>query len=291
MARLIRYLPDAGTAPTDSSTQQKDGSDVQLCFLSLPLEIRLSIYEYAFELSTSQQLQVLVSEDTIATSEAGYLVLHCTKQPKHHLSLTIFQCSKQTYREALPALYLHFAFFPIADRDVITSFFGRMSAFARSSITKLQLRPRPQKIIRRTGPSATSSKTFRGPSWMSACDILSVLFINLKELLIHLHPMYGYELGKGEELGWIIRPLTRLHGVKKTLASIGHGSEKTLKLELVTTWDELVEKADHEAEDYAMAKNKIMEDTTSWSNPYWILKRNNTFRSEGLIYMLKRKIE
>ena len=63
---------------------------------------------------------------------------------------------------------------------------------------------------------------------MSACDILSVLFINLGELLIHLHPMYGYELGKGEEMAWIIRPLTCLHGVKKTLASIGHGSDNTM---------------------------------------------------------------
>ena len=251
---------------------------MQPCLLSLPQEIRLSIYEYVFELSTSQQLQVLVSDDVIASSDAGHLVLHCTKQPKHHLSLRIFQCSKQIYREALPALYRHFDFVPVADRDVLSLFFGRMSAFARSSITKLQLRPRPQKIIRCTGPRATISKTFRSPSWMLACDILSVLFINLKEVLIHLHPMYAYELGQGEEMGWIIRPLTSLRGVKKTLASVGQGSENTMVIELVTVWDKLVKKADQEAEDYATAKYLLMEGTTSWSNPYWILKRNNVFK-------------
>ena len=97
---------------------------------------------------------------------------------------------------------------------------------------------------------------------MSACEILSVLFINLK-LLLHLHPMDSHELGKRENMGWIIGPLTRLHGVKKTLASIRHGSENTMTTKLVTSWDELAKKADHEVEDYAMAKNQLTEDTTS----------------------------
>lgn len=110
---------------------------------------------------------------------------------------------------------------------------------------------------------------------MSASEILSVLSIYLKELLVHLHPMYGYELGKGVEMDWTIRPLTRVHGIKKTLACICCGSENTMTIELVMTEDELVKKADHEAEDYAVAKNQLMEDTTSWSYPYWISKKNN----------------
>ena len=82
--------------------------------------------------------------------------------------------------------------------------------------------------------------------------------------------MCGYELGQGEEMGRIIRALTRLHGGKKTLASTGHGLENTKTIELVTTWDELLKRADHKAEDYGVAKDQLVEDTTSWSNSYWI---------------------
>ena len=249
--------------------------------LSLPLEIRIQIYDNVFEYLTSAQFEISIDVDKYASSNAGQLVPQCSRQPKCHLSLAILRCNKQIYREALPAWYNRCVFFPLADEVVIATFFGRMSDFARSNIRKIHLRPRPQKIIRRVGPQATISELLRAPSWTSTCDTISILFVALEEVYIHLHPMYGVDLGRGNGLDWIIRPLSRLRGTKKTLASIGSGSQNTKTAELVGIWNELVEKANTEAEEYTACKNRIMEGRVNWSNPYWMMKRSKLQNTQG----------
>ena len=234
----------------------------------------MEIYEYVLGISASIQFEISINADNYASSDTGRLILQYSKRPESRLDLAILRSNKQIYREALPALYNCCVFFPLADEHVITMFFGKMSDFARSNIPRLYLRPRPQKIIRRVGPHAAISRVLRGPSWTSACDKISVLFVALEELFIHLHPMYGHDLGRGDEIDWIIRPLSRLGGVKKTLASVGNGSENTKTPDMVEKWNGLMEKADREAEEYAACRNRIMKDRESWPKVYWVMKRS-----------------
>lgn len=248
-------------------------------FLLLPREIRIEIYEYIFEISKAQPLEVLINIDTLASLSAPQLVLNWSKQPDHHPDLTIFRCSRQIYSEALPVFYQHCLFFPPADHDAIAMFFGRMTTFACSSIRRIVLRPRPQKTLHRRGPNSTTAKVVRGPSWISACEILSRLFVGLEEVFIQLHPLYGYELAKGIEMGWIIRPLSRLYGVKKTLVFVGSRSENGVTTELVERWDDLMKKADREAEEYLASRKQVVEARGRWTSPHWVVKRSKVLES------------
>ncbi|MCJ1242294.1 hypothetical protein MMC14_010302 [Varicellaria rhodocarpa] len=258
--------------------QRSKGASPPFHFLTLPTEIRMEIYEYIFGVPTFAQLEISINLDRYTSSDTGRLTLQCSKRPEFHLELAIFRTSKHVYREALPALYNRCIFFPVADENVIEMFFGNMSDFTRLNISKLYLRPRPQKNIRRIGPRATNSQVLRGPLWTLVCEKISILFVALEELFIHLHPMYGHDLWRGDEIDWIIRPLSRLWRVEKILASVGNGSENTKTPEMVDKWKELTKKADHEAEEYAACRNRIMETRESWPNPYWVMKRSKTLK-------------
>ncbi len=272
--RWISRMP-----PMKVSVHRCNEASTPANFLSLPFEIRLDIYEYVLGVFTSTQFEVSIDIDTYASSDTGQLILKCSKRPEFFSDLAILRSSKRIYREALPVLYGHCMFFPSADEHVIAMFFGKMSDLARSNIPRLYLRPRPQKIIRRAGPHATLSQVLRGPSWTTTCEKISVLFLALEELFIYLHPLYGYDLERGNEIDWIIRPLSRLWRTKKTLASVGNGSDNTMTYEMVELWDGLMEKADLEAEEYAACRNRIMENRENWANPYWVMKRSRLLES------------
>lgn len=94
--------------------------------------------------------------------------------------------------------------------------------------------------------------------------------------------MYGIDLGRGNGMDWIIRPLFRLRGAKKTLASIGSGSQNTKTAELVGIGNELVEKAATEAAEYMACKNRILEGRVDWSSSYWMMKRSELQNAQGI---------
>ena len=242
-------------------------------FLSLPGELRIDIYELILGVSTSQRLEVSINTDQYASSDTGRLVFQCSKQPDYRLDLAVFRVNKQIYRESLPILYKNCIFYPLADAPLLAVFFGPMSDFARSNILRLHLKPRPHKAVRLVGPRATLSEVMRGPSWSPACEKISVLFPDLEELLIHLHPIYGYGLGDGDQLDWIIRPLSRLQGIQKVLASVGNGSDDAKTPEMNRNWNNLVKKADSDAKEYMASRTRIMENKKGWPSPYWITKR------------------
>ena len=242
-------------------------------FYSLPTELRIEIYELVLGVSPTQRLEVSICTDQNASSDSGRSVLRCSKQPDFRRDLGFFRVSKQTYRESLPIPYNNCTFYPLADPTLLAAFFGPMSDFARSNIPRLHLKPRPQKVVRLVGPRATLSEVLRGPSWSPACEKIFVLFPDLEEVLIHLLPIYGYGLGDGDQLDWIIRPLCRLKGTKKLLASVGNGSDNVKTPEMDRKWNDLVEKAESDATEYMASRARIMEDPKGWPSPYWIIKR------------------
>ena len=260
--------------PTKLQANQRNRSNHNSCFLSLPAELRITIYECMLGITTATQFEISINADAYASADTGHLALRCSKRPESRLDLAIFRVSRQIYREALPALYTRCAFCPMADAQVITMFFGQMSDFARSNITRLHLRPRPQKMVRLLKSRASLSQVMYGPSWSPACEKILLLLVALEELFIHLHPMYGHDLGRGDEIDWIIRPLSRLRGVKKILAFVGSTNVDFKTPELVHRWNELVKRADCEAEEYMASRQRVMSHEEGWSNPYWIKKRN-----------------
>ena len=257
------------TPPTSSNR-----SCPQCHFLSLPFELRTAIYEYVLDVSSTERLEVHITSNQLASSDAGRLVLQYSRRPRFHPDLAIFRASRKTYNEVLPILYKHCLFYPLADENVISLFFGQMSEFALSNILKLHLKPRSDKIVRLVGPRGTISQLLRGPSWGPACDKVSKLLLALEELYVHLHSMYGYQLEKGDCIGWIIRPLSRLQRVQKTLISVGDRAADDPLLALVTKWNKLIQKADREAAEYVACRNRIMESDQGWPDAYWMLKRH-----------------
>lgn len=260
-------MPLADTQSSEKSPQP------YFCFLSLPTEIRIEIYECVLGVVTATRFKITIDTDQYASSDTGRLILRCAKRPELHPDLAILRVNRQTYEEALPLLYGRCAFYPLADAAILASFFGHMSDFARSKIFMLHLRPRKQRIIRLAGPRATLSQVKRGPSWAPACEQISVLFTGLKELLIRLEPVHGHELERGDQLDWIIRPLSQLRGVKKTLVPVGSASGNRTP-DMVVTWNELVKKADGEIEEYSASRERIIQHKEGWPNSYWMAKRS-----------------
>ena len=257
-----------------SAAFRSNGPNPCSYFLCLPVEIRLTIHEYALGVSTLTQVEISVCADKYASADTGRLVLQCSKSQAFPVEPAILRTNRLIYREALPLLYNRCKFFPSADEHVIATFFGQMSNYARSRIATLHLRPRPQKIVRMVGPRAVLSQVAKGPSWAPTCANLSVQLISLEELFIHLHPMYGLALESRGDIDWIIRPLSRIRGVRKTLVSVGSGSQNIMTLGHVGNWNELMENAEDEAEEYAACGDRIMKDRGSWPDPYWIAKRH-----------------
>ena len=75
-------------------------------------------------------------------------------------------------------------------------------------------------------------------------------------------------------MDWIIRPLSRLQGVKKTLFSVGDRPEDAELPALVTQWNKLIQKADREAAEYVVCRKRIMESEQGWPGAYWVMKRH-----------------
>lgn len=246
-----------------------------LHFLYLPVEIRLEVYEFVLGLSSSTEVEVSINLDPLASSDAGRPILQHKKRPSFHPGLAVFRVCSQVYREALPILYQRCSFYPLADVHVIRLFFGQMSDFPRSNVSRLHLKPRSHKTIRFVGPQHTLSQLVQGPSWSLVCDQVYLLFPTLKELCIHLHTMYGHQLERGDSMSWLVRPLCRLNGVDKTLYSIGNetGNEKTALLAKI--WNELIKRISLETAEYAACRNRIMQNQRVWPDSYWFMKRNH----------------
>ena len=265
--------------PTKLQAHGRNCSSSSSHFLCLPAELRVAIYEYTLEVATVTQLKVSIHADKYASADTGRLVLHYSKQPQFCPDLTVFRASRQIYTEALPVLYKRCVFCPMADVEIISKFFGQMSDFARSNIFKLHLTPRPQKIVRLASSRANLSQVVYGPSWGPVCEKVFLFFVALGELCIHLHPSYAHDLGRGDRIDWIIRPLSRLRGMKKTLASVGDTYEEFEALKLIHNWNELVKKADCELEEYMASRQRILSSQNGWSMPYWMTKRNKLLES------------
>ena len=111
------------------------------------------------------------------------------------------------------------------------------------------------------------------------CEKIPELFIALEEIFIHLHPMYGHGIRRGDGLDWIIRPLSYIGRVKKTLAFVGNGLENNTTPEMVKSWNSLMEKADRENGELVVCRMRIMENCKSWPESHWVVKRNKLLES------------
>ena len=240
--------------------------------LRLPIEIRIIIYENLFGVSSSDRVKVSIFSDQHASSDSGLAILGYSLLPAVAPDLRILRSNKYIYTEALPILYTYFYFFPKADQLVMKTWLTKMSAFARSNVQSIHLKPLPCKIIRTVGPEKSDSQVSTGPCWAPTCAELANRLPNLQELFIHLHTLHGLTLERHEDLDWVIRPLSRLHKIKKTLSSVG-SSDYVMTKDHVDRWGELVKKADMEAKEYALAKSRITQGGKKWPSCYWREKR------------------
>ncbi|KAL4992589.1 hypothetical protein BDW68DRAFT_172980 [Aspergillus falconensis] len=122
-------------------------------FLSLPLEVRFLIYQYAFSSASnwSELVQVTVERGPSAPRPAAYrpsprgirLNLKYTRSPALHLPVALLAANHQIYHEALPVLFSGVAFGFASNPTSLTFLLDRFSDTARKSIRYLRLYPAP----------------------------------------------------------------------------------------------------------------------------------------------------
>jgi hypothetical protein len=241
-------------------------------FLFLPIELRCEMYKWLLHPGLAAILRIdnSVNQETLERKD---IVLDFIKESHTYIDLSILRVSKQIYSEALPTLYRNVIFHPVADEDVLAAFFGPMSEFTRSKIRKLRLKPRPQRIHQTLGSKTLHSQLQRAPSWAPVCTMISGLFPNLVEVEIELHSLYGYELELGEQLDWVIRPLSYLKLARKTLVRVSNRATDCKTSEMVTKWNKLVSEADREGTEYLSSIERMKEGRDNWTNAYWRIKR------------------
>jgi hypothetical protein len=116
-------------------------------FLSLPAEIRLMIYSYAFA-SPCGSATVLISRSSVPQNKSHFsdtripgssfrLEYGLLEGPNFPVAL--LQVNWQIYAEALPFLYKEVIFVPFQTSTNLPYFLGTLSQLARSSIRHIQL--------------------------------------------------------------------------------------------------------------------------------------------------------
>ncbi|KAL4931150.1 uncharacterized protein BDV17DRAFT_21620 [Aspergillus undulatus] len=115
-------------------------------FLSLPIELRVLIYQYAFSASSSWDELINVSVDRSASRihpNSPHKPLKYTRTPPLHLPVALLSTNQQIYHEALPVLFSGVRFSFALKPTSLTFLLDRFSETARNSIRYLRLYPAP----------------------------------------------------------------------------------------------------------------------------------------------------
>lgn len=127
-------------------------------FLSLPKEIRLIIYQYAFSSSSNSNELIhvtvernhLVHRTGIIFKPSRQIKLKYTRSPAVPLPVALLMTNHNIYDEALPVLYSGVSFGFTSNPTSLTFLLDRFSNLARDSIRYLRLYPAPLYV--RNGP-------------------------------------------------------------------------------------------------------------------------------------------
>ncbi|KAL2854980.1 hypothetical protein BJY01DRAFT_243433 [Aspergillus pseudoustus] len=191
--RMKIHDPDfdnVSTCSTDSHTLSLWSSDSETLFndddpllprralalLSLPIEIRFRIYQYAFSSSPRWDELVRITVDrnfpshrpqTIFKPTAPEIKLKYTREPTLHLPAALLRTCHQIYSEALPVLFSGVCFGFATNPTSLMFLFDRFSEAARNSVRYLRLYPAPLYVS--NGPTGEQF------SWAVLCAQLARL--------------------------------------------------------------------------------------------------------------------
>ncbi|KAL2852696.1 hypothetical protein BJX68DRAFT_265575 [Aspergillus pseudodeflectus] len=156
------------TCSTDSHTLSLWSSDSEALFsrsdplprrasslLSLPIEIRFLIYQYAFSSSSRWEELIRITVDrkspsqgpqtvsTVFRSKPPEVKLKYSRKPPHHLPVALLRTCRQIYDEALPVLLSGVCFGFATKPTSLMFLLDRFSETAHNNVRYLHLYPAP----------------------------------------------------------------------------------------------------------------------------------------------------